>query len=107
VHAAAHQVQGTVTATLQLTKNARSRLEEEHVAALLCLDVLVSTVTEKADHPWRKELESLLLPEEEIVRDEYKPPVGWQKLFSSEEGALPIEMNGGFLVSCNVAVTVP
>ena len=95
VHAAAHQVQGTVTATLQLTKNARSRLEEEHVAALLCLDVLVSTVTEKTDHPWRKELESLLLPEEEIVRDEYKPPVGWQKLFSSEEGALPIEMNGG------------
>ena len=95
VHAAAHQVQGTVTATVQLTKNARTRLEEEHVAALLCLDVLVSAITEKTDHPWRKELESLLLPEEEIVCDEYKPPVGWQKLFSSEEVAIPSEINGG------------
>ena len=94
VHVATHRVQETVTATLQLTKNARSRLEEERVAALLCLDVLVSTVTETTNHPWRKELESLLLPEEEIVRSEYKAPVCWQKLWSSEEFEEPIEING-------------
>ncbi len=94
VHVAMHRVQETVTATLQLKKNARSRLEEEHVAALLCLDVLVSAVTETSNHPWRKELESLLLPEEEIVRNEYKAPVRWQKLWSSEEFEVPIEING-------------
>ena len=93
VHVATHRVQETVTATLQLTKNARSRLEEEHVAALLCLDVLVSTVTETTNHPWRKELESLLLPEEEIVRNEYKAPVRWQELWISEEVEIPIEIN--------------
>ncbi len=93
VHVATHRVQETVTATLQLTKNARSRLEEERVAALLCLDVLVSTVTETTNHPWRKELESLLLPEEEIVRNEYKAPVRWQELWISEEVEIPIEIN--------------
>ena len=93
VHVATHRVQETVTATLQLTKNARSRLEEERIAALLCLDVLVSTVMETTDHPWRKELESLLLPEEEIIRDEYKAPASWQKLCSSEEVEAPIEIN--------------
>jgi len=93
VHIATHRVQETVTATLQLKKNARSRLEEEHVAALLCLDVLVSTVTETTNHPWRKELESLLLPEEEIVRNEYKAPVRWQELWISEEVEIPIEIN--------------
>ena len=93
VHVATHRVQETVTATLQLKKNARSRLEEEHVAALLCLDVLVSTVTETTNHPWRKELESLLLPEEEIVRNEYKAPVRWQELWISEEVEIPIEIN--------------
>ena len=94
VHVATHRVQETVTATLQLKKNARSRLEEEHVAALLCLDVLVSAVTETSNYPWRKELESLLLPEEEIVRNVYKAPVCWQKLWSSEEFEEPIEING-------------
>ena len=93
VHVATHRVQETVTATLQLKKNARSRLEEERVAALLCLDVLVSTVTETTNHPWRKELESLLLPEEEIVRNEYKAPVRWQELWISEEVEVPIEIN--------------
>ena len=93
VHIATHRVQETVTATLQLKKNARSRLEEERVAALLCLDVLVSTVTETTNHPWRKELESLLLPEEEIVRNEYRAPVRWQKLWISEEVEVPIEIN--------------
>ncbi len=93
VHVATHRVQETVTATLQLKKNARSRLEEERVAALLCLDVLVSTVTETTNHPWRKELESLLLPEEEIIRNEYRAPVRWQKLWISEDVELPIEIN--------------
>ena len=93
VHVATQRVQETVTATLQLTKNARSRLEEERVAALLCQDVLVSTVTETTNHPWRKELESLLLPEEEIVRNEYRAPVRWQKLWISEEVEVPIEIN--------------
>jgi len=93
VHVATHRVQETVTATLQLKKNARSRLEEERVAALLCLDVLVSTVTETTNHPWRKELESLLLPEEEIVRNEYRAPVRWQKLWISEDVEVPIEIN--------------
>ena len=93
VHIATHRVQETVTATLQLKKNARSRLEEEHVAALLCLDVLVSTVTETTNHPWRKELESLLLPEEEIVRNEYKAPARWQELWISEEVEIPIKIN--------------
>jgi nicotinic acid mononucleotide adenylyltransferase/nicotinamide mononucleotide (NMN) deamidase PncC len=93
VYVATHRVQETVTATLQLSKNARSRLEEERVAALLCLDVLVSTVTETTNHPWRKELESLLLPEEEIVRNEYRAPVRWQKLWISEDVELPIEIN--------------
>ena len=95
VHVAVHRVQGTCTAALRLTKNARSRLEEEYIAALLCLDVLMSAVTEKTDHPWRKQLETLLLPEEEIVRDEYKPPIGWQNLFSSVEVAMPIKMTDG------------
>ncbi len=95
VHVAVHRVNGTCTATLRLTKNTRSRLEEEYIAALLCLDVLVSAVTEKTDHPWRKQLETLLSPEEEIICDEYKPPVSWQNLFSSVEVAMPIEMNGG------------
>jgi len=93
VYVATHRVQETVTATLQLPKNARSRLEEERVAALLCLDVLVSTVTETTNHPWRKELESLLLPEEEIVRNEYRASVRWQKLWISEDVEVPIEIN--------------
>ncbi len=99
VHVAVHRVLGTLAATLQLTKNARSRLEEENIVALLCLDVLVSAVTEKTDHPWRKQLEALLLPEEEIVCDECRPPVGWQDLFSSEEVTVPIKINSEMAAS--------
>ena len=95
VHVATHRLEGTVTATLKLTKNARSRLEEEHVAALLCLDVLVSTATRSVTNPWRKELESLLLPEEEIDRVEYTAPLSWQELFGQKEGAMPIQITGG------------
>ena len=95
VHVATHRLEGTVTATLKLTKNARSRLEEEHVAALLCLDVLVSTATRSVTNPWRKELESLLLPEEEIDRVEYTAPLSWQELFGQKEGAMSIEITSG------------
>ena len=93
IHVATHHIQGTRTATLQLTKNVRSRSEEEHIAALLCLDVLVATFTEKKEYPWRKELESLLMEGEDIVREQYLPPDSWQKLFSGDELAIPVEAN--------------
>ena len=95
VHVAIHRLEGTVTATLKLIKNARSRLQEEHVAALLCLDVLISTVTGSVTNPWRDELESLLFPEEEIVRYEYSAPFSWQELCGEKEDAMPIEITGG------------
>jgi nicotinic acid mononucleotide adenylyltransferase len=93
IHVATHHIQGTRTATLQLINNLRSRLEEEHIAALLCLDVLIGTFIEKKDYPWRKELESLLVEGEDIVREQYMPPSSWQKLFSDDELVIPVETN--------------
>ncbi|MBT7728372.1 MAG: hypothetical protein HN703_05770 [Planctomycetaceae bacterium] len=93
IHVATHHIQGTRTATLQLTKNLRSRSEEEHIAALLCLDVLVGTFIEKKECPWRTELKSLLVEGEDIVREQYMPPNSWQRLFSGDELAIPVETN--------------
>ena len=93
IHVATHHIRGTRTATLQLTKNVRSRSEEEHIAALLCLDVLVGTFIEKKECPWRKELESLLVEGEDIVREQYMAPITWQNLFSADEVVIPIETN--------------
>ena len=93
IHVATHHIQGTRTATLLLKNNLRSRLEEEHVAALLVLDVLVGTYTTKIEYPWRRELESLLVEGEDIVREQYMAPITWQNLFSADELVIPIETN--------------
>ena len=58
----------------------------------LCLDVLVSTATRSVTNPWRKELESLLLPEEEIDRVEYTALLSWQELFGQKEGAMSMKL---------------
>ncbi|MBT4887183.1 MAG: hypothetical protein HON07_08215, partial [Planctomycetaceae bacterium] len=43
--------------------------------------------------PWRTELKSLLVEGEDIVREQYMPPNSWQRLFSGDELAIPVETN--------------
>ena len=88
LHVALHRLAGTTTATLVLKKGARSRVEEERLAAVLCLDLLLAVTTGEPAAIWRDELDALLLPGEHIVREHYHPPASWQQLFSATAAAV-------------------
>ena len=88
LHVALHRLAGTTTATLVLEKGARSRVEEERLAAVLCLDLLLAATTGEPAAIWRDELDALLLPGEHIVREHCHPPASWQQLFSATAAAV-------------------
>ena len=88
LHVALHQLPGTTTATLVLEKGARSRVEEERLAAVLSLDLLLAATTGEPVAEWRDELDALLLPREHVVREHCHPPPSWQQLFSATAAAV-------------------
>lgn len=83
IHAAVHRLSGTTTATLEIKKEARSRAEEERLAAALCLDLLLEATIGEPEMEWRQEFNKLLLPEEHVVWESCRPPLAWQQLFEA------------------------
>lgn len=90
VHAAVHHLSGTSTATLTLKKGSRSRSEEERLAAMLSLDLLLETMAAEPVPAWRAELDALLLPDEHVVRETCQPPEAWQQLFTGSAAAVRV-----------------
>lgn len=88
LHATLHRLAGTTTATLILEKAARSRVEEERLAAVLCLDLLLAGTAGEPAADWRDELDALLLPGEHVVREHCHPPAAWRQLFSATAAAV-------------------
>jgi len=78
VHCAAQTGELTATASLDLTKDARSRLEEEAIAATMILNLaaLVAGVTERVP--------ASLKPGEQIEEHFVTAPTAWRQLFSGE-----------------------
>lgn len=70
----------TVTAELAIEKDARSRDEEEALAAAVVLDELMAAAGREPAVP------SSLLPAERVVRERCAAPPAWQELFA---GTLP------------------
>ena len=89
VHVAVHHLSGTSTATLTLKKGSRSRSEEERLAAMLSLDLLLETMAAEPVPAWRAELDALLLDDEHVVRETCRPPAAWQQLFTGSAAAVP------------------
>jgi nicotinic acid mononucleotide adenylyltransferase/nicotinamide mononucleotide (NMN) deamidase PncC len=90
VHAAVHRLSGTSTATLTLKKGSRSRSEEERLAAMLSLDLLLETMAAEPVPAWRAELDALLLDDEHVVRETCRPPAAWQQLFTASAAAVRV-----------------
>jgi len=88
LHVALHRLAGTTTATLVLAKGDRTRVEEERLAAVLCLDLLLAEAAGEPVAQWRDELNALLLPGEHILREHCHPPASWQQLFSATAAAV-------------------
>ena len=90
VHVAVHHLSGTSTATLTLKKGSRSRSEEERLAAMLSLDLLLETMAAEPVPAWRAELDALLLDDEHVVRETCRPPAAWQQLFTGSAAAVRV-----------------
>lgn len=91
VHAAVQTASATHTATVELVKGARSRSQEEAVAADLVLALLsVACGRGAAVAAERQEcFEELgLRAEERVVRDSFEPPEAWQRLFTGGVSAV-------------------
>jgi nicotinamide mononucleotide (NMN) deamidase PncC len=78
IHCAAQTSEITATASLELTKDARSRLEEEEIAAAMILNLaaLVAGVAERAPVS--------LKPGEQIDEHCVTAPLAWRQLFMGE-----------------------
>jgi len=88
VHVAVQTASATHAASVELIKGARSRAQEEAVAAELTLALLA--VACGPGTAWPECLEGLGLREEErVFRDSFEPPVAWQRLFTGAESVAP------------------
>ena len=94
LHAAVHRLEGTTAATLRLQKGARSRAEEERLAAVLCLDLVLAAADNQPASDWRPELDRLLLPGEHVGREDCRAPAAWQQLFSAASAAVAVGDRG-------------
>ena len=88
--AAVHRLAGTATASLSLKKGVRSRAEEERLAAVVSLDLLLTVAGGKPAATWGEELQALLRPGEHVVRGISHPPGTWQRLFAGTAAAVAI-----------------
>jgi nicotinic acid mononucleotide adenylyltransferase len=77
---AVQTLDATFSAELVLTKDARSRADEELVAAALALDLLTEATGLPAE--CRSDLAALLRGGERIVRDDVTPPDPWRDLLA-------------------------
>lgn len=83
VHAAVQTASATHTATVELMKGARTRSQEEAVAADLVLALLSVASGRGAAAEGEECFEELgLRAEEQVVRDSFEPPEAWQRLFT-------------------------
>lgn len=92
VHASVQTASATHTATVELVKGARSRSQEEAVAAdlLLVLLSVASVPGEAAVFGGQECFEELGLREEErVVRESFEPPEAWRRLFTAAEPVVP------------------
>ena len=80
---AVQTLETTCSAQLVLTKDARSRADEEHVAAALALDVLAETARLPAE--CRGEFAGLLHAGERVDRDIVTAPDGWRDLLGGRQ----------------------
>ncbi len=92
VHAAVQTASATHAATVELVKGARTRSQEEAVAAELMLALLAVACGHglAAGSAGPECFEGLGLREEErVVRESFEPPVAWQRLFTGAESVVP------------------
>jgi len=90
VHAAVQTASATHTATVELLKGARSRSQEEAVAADLVLALLSVASGEASASGEQQCFENLGLREEErVVRESFEPPEAWKRLFTAAESVVP------------------
>jgi NAD(P)-dependent dehydrogenase (short-subunit alcohol dehydrogenase family) len=85
--AAVQTLDGTFSAELVLTKDARSRADEELVAAALALDLLTKAVGLPAE--CHSDLATLLRGGERIAHDEIATPAPWRDLLTPRQGPAP------------------
>ncbi len=98
VHVAVQTASATHAATVELIKGARSRAEEEAVAAELVLALLVVACGPglAAGLAGPECIEGLGLREEErVVLESFEPPVAWQRLFKGAETVVPAVLGPG------------
>ncbi len=81
--AAVQTLDGTFSAELVLTKDARSRADEELVAAALALDLLTKAVGLPAE--CHSDLATLLRGGERIAHDEIATPAPWRDLLAGRQ----------------------
>ena len=86
VVAAVQTLDATFSAELVLTKDARSRADEEVVAAALALDLLAEAVRLPAD--CRGHLATLLRDDERVIRDDVVAPGAWRDLLAGERSVV-------------------
>jgi nicotinic acid mononucleotide adenylyltransferase len=83
---AVQTLDATSSLELVLEKDARSRADEELVAAALALDLLVEAVGLPAD--CRGDVGGLVRPGERIVRDDAAAPTAWRELLAGQRPAV-------------------
>lgn len=97
VHAAVQTASATHTATIEFVKGARSRSQEEAVAAdlLLALLAVASGQGDAGVIGGQECFEGLGLREEErVVRESFEPPESWQRLFTGAEPVVRVPGRG-------------
>jgi nicotinic acid mononucleotide adenylyltransferase/nicotinamide mononucleotide (NMN) deamidase PncC len=83
VFAAAHSLAATDVAELVLEKDARSRADEEAIAAALALAVVNGAAGGDAELP-----AGMLRAGEHLIRERVEPPAAWRKLAAGERTAV-------------------
>ena len=89
--AATHRLDATTSATLVLRKGARSRAEEESVAAALLLERLAATAGGPIDPSSPTSLH--LLQDEHVEIECYEPPPSWRELFAGTRTSLHVSLD--------------
>ena len=84
IHVAVQTLGETSVASLNLVKGARTRAEEETLAAALVLARLAAAV--EADSTTAARLAALLRPEERIIIERQPGPIAWQSLLDGTSG---------------------
>lgn len=89
--AATHRLDATTSATLVLRKGARSRADEESVAAALLLERLAATVGGPSDPASPTCLH--LLQDEQVEIECYEPPPSWRELLAGTRTSVHVSLD--------------